>query len=476
MKRTWWLVALWACTDPPQVRQAVDGAVDGAAADAAPDAGRDAHLDAALDAARPPDARIDAQVVDAAAVDADPPDAGPPDAGSPDASLPDTGPPDAGSPDACPIAPERCNGQDDDCDGRVDEDFPDLGLACTSGLGACTTPGRLVCNADGQAVVCDARPGPGGLETCNGTDDDCDGRSDEALAPEPCYIGPPGTAGIGVCRSGQARCVDGEWAACERQVLPAAAETCLNGQDDDCNGAVDEGCLCGPGDEQACGNAVGRCRPGIQRCGEDGFGPCIGAVGPVDETCDRTDEDCDGRTDEGLLNACGACGPVPVEACNGADDDCDGATDEGVRNACGACGAVPVEVCNAADDDCDGEVDEAFPRLGEGCEVGVGTCQRAGTYACDGLDQDACSVRPGPPNPELCNGLDDDCDGRPTKATCARSATTGHPAPRSSASAASAFAPARVGFWARAWARTCPKTRAATATTTTVMGRWTRAT
>ena len=382
MKRAWWLVAVWACTDPPQVRPSVDGAVDGATADAAPDAGRDARLDAALDAERPPDARLD----DAGAPDAGPPDAGAPDgspdASSPDASSPDASSPDASPPDACPIAPERCNGQDDDCDGRVDEGFPDLGLACTSGLGACTTPGRLVCNADGQAVVCDARPGQGGVETCNAADDDCDGRSDEALAPEPCYIGPPGTAGVGICRSGLARCVDGERGACEGQVLPGAIEECANGQDDDCNGAVDEGCLCGRGDEQACGHAVGRCRPGIQRCGEEGFGPCLGAIDPVDETCDGTDEDCDGRTDEGVLNACGACG------------------------------AVPIEVCNAADDDCDGEVDEAFPRLGEGCEVGVGACQRAGTYACDGLEQDACSARPGPPNPELCNGLDDDCDGQ----------------------------------------------------------------
>ncbi|MCA9546291.1 MAG: hypothetical protein KC613_17925, partial [Myxococcales bacterium] len=43
-----------------------------------------------------------------------------------------------------------------------------------------------------------------------------------------------------------------------------------------------------------------------------------------------TDDDCDGRTDEGVANACGGCGAVPVEICNRMDDDCDGAVDDGV--------------------------------------------------------------------------------------------------------------------------------------------------
>ena len=47
------------------------------------------------------------------------------------------------------------------------------------------------------------------------------------------------------------------------------------------------------------------------------------------------DDDCDGREDEGVLNACGSCGDVPLESCNGSDDDCDGSVDEGTLNACG---------------------------------------------------------------------------------------------------------------------------------------------
>jgi hypothetical protein len=40
------------------------------------------------------------------------------------------------------------------------------------------------------------------------------------------------------------------------------------------------------------------------------------------------------------------------------DNDCDGQTDEGVMNACGECGTPPEETCDQMDNDCDGEVDE----------------------------------------------------------------------------------------------------------------------
>jgi hypothetical protein len=60
------------------------------------------------------------------------------------------------------------------------------------------------------------------------------------------------------------------------------------------------------------------------------------------------------------------------------------------------------EVCNNVDDDCDGEVDDnAAPTCG------VGLCRRYAEY---------CSATapcfPGTPTPEACNGLDDDCDGK----------------------------------------------------------------
>ena len=111
----------------------------------------------------------------------------------------------------------------------------------------------------------------------------------------------------------------------------------------------------------------GVCAEGLVVMCRDGLGrPACEPIADYEATeasCDALDNDCDGETDEGLLNACGACGEVPVETCNGADDDCDGNTDEDLLNACGTCGEVPVETCNGADDDCDGATDEGCDPL-----------------------------------------------------------------------------------------------------------------
>jgi hypothetical protein len=209
-----------------------------------------------------------------------------------------------------------CNGADDDCDGRVDEDV------------------RNVCG----------RCGPVPDEDCNARDDDCDGRIDEDLE-RPCD-GPVGECG------GVQRCRGGAWSEC-RGMNDPDPERC-NGSDDDCDGRVDEDL------ERACGSDVGLCQPGRQVCADGLWSVCGGELGPAPEACDGEDQDCDGRVDEDLLNACGLCGETPAEVCNGADDDCDALVDEGVRNPCGGCGAAPAEVCNEADDDCDGRVDEGF--------------------------------------------------------------------------------------------------------------------
>ena len=161
---------------------------------------------------------------------------------------------------ACVPPAELCNGSDDDCDGTTDEGFEGLGEACEAGQGVCLAAGTTVCNAAGDGVACDAVPGAAGAETCNGMDDDCNGMDDDGLAPEPCYGGPMGTAGVGVCRAGQQACVNGELGACVGSVIPSDQQ--CNGTDDDCDGQVDEGCpRCGDGvveGDEACddGNQV----------------------------------------------------------------------------------------------------------------------------------------------------------------------------------------------------------------------------
>jgi hypothetical protein len=72
---------------------------------------------------------------------------------------------------------ELCDGINNDCDGGTDEDFPDLGLTCWSGIGECNSTGAYVCSVGGLSTECNAVPGSPQTETCpsNGLDDDCDG-------------------------------------------------------------------------------------------------------------------------------------------------------------------------------------------------------------------------------------------------------------------------------------------------------------
>lgn len=57
---------------------------------------------------------------------------------------------------------------------------------------------------------------------------------------QPCYTGPSGTEGQGICQSGLSTCQGGVWGPCQGDVTPMM-ETC-NGLDDDCDSATDEGC------------------------------------------------------------------------------------------------------------------------------------------------------------------------------------------------------------------------------------------
>lgn len=70
------------------------------------------------------------------------------------------------------------------------------------------------------------------------------------------------------------------------------------------------------------------------------------------------------------------------------------------------------EVCNYIDDNCDGSIDEGFVGLLEPCVVGIGECENSGVNVCTAdFATIACSVLSRPPSVELCDGLDNDCDG-----------------------------------------------------------------
>ena len=73
-------------------------------------------------------------------------------------------------------AVEYCNGKDDNCNGFIDEGF-DVGDYCTVGVGECMSSGTITCENGG--AICDASPGTPVSEKCNGKDDDCDGLIDD---------------------------------------------------------------------------------------------------------------------------------------------------------------------------------------------------------------------------------------------------------------------------------------------------------
>jgi MYXO-CTERM domain-containing protein len=275
---------------------------------------------------------------------------------------------------------------------------------------------------NGLGDACQCIPSP---EVCDGIDNDCNGQIDDGNpgANQPCDTGIPGECGHGLtfCANGGLQCA--------QQVMPAD-EIC-DGLDNDCDGQVDDG---DPGANQRCNTGMpGLCAAGSTFCA-DGRLQCQALQMAGDEVCDGIDNDCDGQVDEDLGNG-DACDTGMPGACAAGHLACD----NGVVD-CSADVSASDEVCDGIDNDCDGQVDNFVAGVGEACATGQpGVCREGqnaclggslscqpeeaqGDEICDRLDNDcdgqvdeglrnACGGC-GPVPPEVCNGADDDCNGQ----------------------------------------------------------------
>ena len=342
--------------------------------------------------------------------------------------------------------PEKCDGIDNDCNGQIDEAWPDLGGPCDGpDVDACKN-GVLQCTPSGSGTLCSDELVTNIVEVCNDIDDDCDGGVDEFACKLYDLDGDGWTEAQGDCDDFRSEVNPGADEPCCDPGLGAQAQKIC---DLDCNGVIAP-CAFADGDADGFTAAQGDCddedpltHPGaVEKCDDGIDQDCVAG----DLACNTvSDKDFDGFHSGIDCNDTNAqVNPWAKEVCNFIDDDCDLLIDEGnPTGKFGGCGpnvaecppgewvcvhdlktstiqvvcVVPGhfqgdEICNSLDDDCDGEVDETYFDLG---------------LPCDGPDSDHCANGPLVCNAdgsgvtcgdelltdlaESCDTIDNDCDG-----------------------------------------------------------------
>jgi hypothetical protein len=271
-------------------------------------------------------------------------------------------------------------------------------------LSQCTQPAGYVSNSsdcnDGNSAI-----NPAATEVCDGVDNNCNGQTDEGFDLD----GDGYTSCNGDCNDNNAA------------INPGASEVC-DGIDNDCDTFIDDADPSVSGQPTWYADADG-----------DGYGnlssTTLACVQPAGYVANSTDCN-DGNS---------AINPGATEVCDGIDNNCNGQTDEGFdldgdgytscngdcndNNAAINPGAS--EVCDGIDNDCDGLTDSADPSVigqatwyadtdGDGygnAMSSVQACTQPAGYVANSTDCDDLNAAVNPGATEVCNGIDDDCDG-----------------------------------------------------------------